>query len=83
MIGFSHASDWLRGWCQFPRPITERSNAHTLQSRITFDTRLKIALEDWIFYEIAFNLKETSKYKFGKIEKHQKGNNKARRNKVG
>ena len=44
MIGFSFASDWLRGWCEFSRPITERSKAKPMQSRITFDTQLKIAL---------------------------------------
>ena len=44
MIGFSFASDWLRGWREFSRPITERSKAKPMQSRITFDTRLKIAL---------------------------------------
>ena len=43
-IGFSFASDWLRGWCEFSRPITERSKAKPMQSRITFDTQLKIAL---------------------------------------
>ena len=26
-IGFSFASDWLRRWRDFPRPITERSKA--------------------------------------------------------
>ena len=42
---FSFASDWLRGWREFSRPITERSEAKPMQSRITFDTKLKIALE--------------------------------------
>ena len=27
MIGFGFASDWLRRWCKFSRPITERSKA--------------------------------------------------------
>ena len=27
MIGFSLASDWLREWCEFSGPITERSKA--------------------------------------------------------
>ena len=27
VIGFSFESDWLRGWCLFPGPITERSKA--------------------------------------------------------
>ena len=43
-IGFTFASDWLRGWREFSRPITERSKAKPMQSRITFDTQLKIAL---------------------------------------
>ena len=37
-IGFSLASDWLRGWREFSRPITERSKAKPMQHRITFDT---------------------------------------------
>ena len=24
-IGFSFASDWLRGWCEFSGPITEKN----------------------------------------------------------
>ena len=43
-IGFSFASDWLKGWREFSRPITERSETKSMQSRITFDTQLKIAL---------------------------------------
>ena len=54
-IGFSFASDWLRAWREFSKPITERSKAKPMQSRITFDTQLKIALWrrtiDWIIYE--------------------------------
>ena len=38
------ASDWLRGWGEFSRPITARSKAKPMQSRVTFDTQLKIAL---------------------------------------
>ena len=30
--------------------------------------------------KIAFNVKETTKYLFSKIEKHQNGNNKEKRN---
>ena len=41
---FSFTSDWLRGWREFSRPITEHSKAKPMQSRITFDTQLKIAL---------------------------------------
>ena len=44
-IGFSFPSDWLRGWREFSRPITEHSEAKPMQSRITFDTQLKIALK--------------------------------------
>ena len=43
-IGFSFASDWLRGWREFSRPITKHSKAKLMQSRIIFDTQLKIAL---------------------------------------
>ena len=43
-IGFSFTSDWLTGWREFSRPITEPSETKTKQSRITFDTQLKIAL---------------------------------------
>ena len=31
-------------WREFSKPITERSEAKPMQSRITFDTQLKIAL---------------------------------------
>ena len=44
-IGFSFASDWLRGWREFFRPITERSKAKPMQSLITFNTQSKIALK--------------------------------------
>ena len=43
-IGFSFASDWLGRWREIFRPIIDRSKAKPMQSRITFDTRLKIAL---------------------------------------
>ena len=39
VIGFRFASDWLIEWCEFSRPITER-----MQSRIIFNTKLKICL---------------------------------------
>ena len=38
------ASDWLRGWREFSGPITKRSKAKPMQSQITFDTQLKIAM---------------------------------------
>ena len=41
VIGFSIASDWLRELCKFLVPITEQSK---MQSLITFNTQLKIAL---------------------------------------
>ena len=44
MVGFSFASDWLRGWRKFSGPITDRSKVQPVQSWITFDTCLKIAL---------------------------------------
>ena len=42
--GFSFASDWLRGWREFSRPITGRSKAKPVPDYLTFDTQLKIAL---------------------------------------
>ena len=42
VIGFSLASDWLRWWREFSRPITERSKAKLVQSRVSF-TQLKTA----------------------------------------
>ena len=44
MVGFSFASDWLRGRRKFSGPITDRSKVQPVQSWITFDTCLKIAL---------------------------------------
>ena len=44
-ICFSFASDWLRRWREFSRPITERSKPKPVQSRITFDAQMKIALK--------------------------------------
>ena len=43
-LGFGFVSDWLSRWREFSGPITERSEAKPMQSRITFDTQLKIAL---------------------------------------
>ena len=43
-IGFSFVFDWLRLWHRFSGPITEQSKAKPKQSRITFETQLKIAL---------------------------------------
>ena len=40
VIGFSFASDWFR----VARPITERSDAKLMESRITFHTQLKIVI---------------------------------------
>ena len=52
-IGFSFASDWLREWREFFEPITERSEAKPMQSLITFDTRLKIALlGKYVFFHL-------------------------------
>ena len=42
VIGLSLASDWLRKWCKFSRPVTERIEAKPWQSRIT-DPQLKVA----------------------------------------
>ena len=38
-IGIRFASDWLREWREFSGPITERGEAKTKESRITFDTQ--------------------------------------------
>ena len=38
----------MREWREFSRPITVRSKAKPIQSRITFDTQLKIALSRFI-----------------------------------
>ena len=43
-IGFSFASDSLRDWRKFSGPITKRNEAKQLQSRVTFNTELKIAV---------------------------------------
>ena len=43
-IGFSFASDWLKKWREISKPITECSTPKPMQSRITFDTQLIIAL---------------------------------------
>ena len=45
-IGFGSVSDWFKKlrWRDFSKPITECSKAKPTQSRITFDTQLKIAL---------------------------------------
>ena len=32
VIGFSFVSDWLREWCEFSGPITERSKAKPVLS---------------------------------------------------
>ena len=42
MIGFSLASDWLREWCEFSGPITERSKAKQRNPGL-FDAQLEIA----------------------------------------
>ena len=44
VIGFSFASDWLKERHKFSGPITERCEAKTKISQITFATPLKIAL---------------------------------------
>ena len=44
VIGFSFASDWLRGCHEFSGPITERNKAKPMQFQITLDIRLKFVL---------------------------------------
>ena len=43
-IGSNFASHWRREWREFSGPITERSRAKPMRSRITFHTWVKIAL---------------------------------------
>ena len=42
VIGFNCTSDWSRKWRELPRPIKERCKAKPKQSRMTFDTQLKM-----------------------------------------
>ena len=44
VICVSFSSDWLREWCKFSEPITKQSKGKPMQSKITFDPQLKIAL---------------------------------------
>ena len=44
LLGFSYTSDWLRKWREFSGPVTAGSKTKPMQSWITFDTLLKIAL---------------------------------------
>ena len=44
-IGFSFAFDSLEWWREFSIPIEGLSEAKPKQSRFTFDTKLKIALD--------------------------------------
>ena len=44
-IGFGFGSDWLRRWHEFSGPIMGRTEAKPMQSRITLDTQVKIALD--------------------------------------
>ena len=36
VIALSFASDWLREWYEFSEPITGRSKAKSMKSRMTF-----------------------------------------------
>ena len=44
-VGFSFATDWMRGWREFSGPITGQSLAKPKQSRFIFDTEFKFALK--------------------------------------
>ena len=64
MTGFKEASDWWRGGCEFPRPLTEtvKTKKYSRQSEkvylITFDTQLKIVpISNVVFSDptLAFN----------------------------
>ena len=41
---FRFESDWLRDWCEFLLDQSQRSKAKPMQSQISFDTYLRIAL---------------------------------------
>ena len=41
---FRFESDWLREWCEFLLDQSQRSKAKPMQSQMTFDTYLRIAL---------------------------------------
>ena len=41
-IGVSFSSDWLREWCEFSGPITERGQAKEMLCLVIFDTQLII-----------------------------------------
>ena len=44
MIGSGFTPDWTRNWRETLKPITKHSNAKPEQTRISFDTQVKIAL---------------------------------------
>ena len=50
VIWFIFASDWSREWRKFSGPITEQSTAKIKQSRVTFNTRLKIAISPQVTF---------------------------------
>ena len=49
--GFGFTSDWLKKWCEFFKPITERSKAKPKQTRICLDSQVKTALFYILFWE--------------------------------
>ena len=57
-IGFSFASDWLRGRREFSRPITERSKEKPMQSRITFDTIKNCSIIATFDSKVCFTVKD-------------------------
>ena len=46
-VGFSFATDEMRGWREFSGPITDQSLVKPKQSRFIFDTEFKFALKPW------------------------------------
>ena len=44
VTAFCFESDWLREWCEFLLDQSQRSKAKPMQSQMTFDTYLRIAL---------------------------------------
>ena len=46
-VGFSFATDEMRGWREFSGPITGQSLVKPKQSRFIFDTEFKFALKPW------------------------------------
>ncbi len=47
-VGFT--PDWLRKWSEIFKPFTKRSNGKPKQTQFTFDTQVKTALSNTLFF---------------------------------